>query len=174
VSLTAGSHPGHSSRDLSCPVAPSPTDFKPYCTSLLRVLFSVRSRYLFTIGLGEYLVLTDDACQIHEGFPTPATQELAHDVLDFDTGLSPCITLRSRRLLEDVRSMNTSPKHHISRRIRFGLRRFHSRLLTTSRSFSLPAGTEMFQFPAFPIARSNCGEEFPLGNLRFLASVRLP
>ena len=129
---------------------------------------------MFTIGLGEYLVLADDACQIHEGFPTPATQELTHDILDFDTGLSPCITLRSRRLLEDVPSMNVSPKHHISRRIRFGLDRFHSRLLTISRSLSLPAGTKMFQFPAFPIARSNCGGEFPLGDPEFLASVRLP
>ena len=49
-------------------------------------------------------------------------------------------------------------EHHIARRLRFGLCRVHSRLLTTSRLLSLPAGTEMFQFPAFPIARSNCCE----------------
>ena len=73
------------------------------------MLFSVRSRYLFTIGLESYLALTVDACHIHEGFPTPATLVLTHDVVVFDTGLSPCITLRSRRLLEDGRSMSASP-----------------------------------------------------------------
>jgi hypothetical protein len=34
--------------------------------------------------------------------------------------------------------------------VRFGLIRFRSPLLTESRLFSLPAGTEMFHFPAFP------------------------
>lgn len=53
-------------------------------------------------------------------------------------------------------------EHHIARgakprELRFGQCRVHSPLVTTSRSVSLPAGTEMFQFPAFPIARSNCG-----------------
>src|SRR5690606_37796660 len=35
-------------------------------------------------------------------------------------------------------------------RIRFSLIRFRSPLLPESRLFSLPAGTEMFHFPAFP------------------------
>ena len=48
-------------------------------------------------------------------------------------------------------------EHHIARRLRFGLCRVHSRLLTTSQLVSLPARTKMFQFRAFPIARSNCG-----------------
>ncbi len=39
---------------LVCPVALSPPGFKPYCTSRCGVLFSVRSRYLFAIGLKEY------------------------------------------------------------------------------------------------------------------------
>lgn len=34
---------------------------------------------------------------------------------------------------------------------RFGLIRFRSPLLTESLLFSLPAGTEMFHFPAFPL-----------------------
>ena len=106
---TGGSPLGRFPQDLSCPVALSPPDFKPYFTSLLGVLFNVRSRYLFTIGLRTYLVLADDACRIGEGFPTPATLDLTHDVLVLDTGLSPCITLRSRRLLENVRSMRVSP-----------------------------------------------------------------
>ena len=48
------------------------------------------------------------------------------------------------------------PIHHISCRIRFGLCRVHSRLLTTSQLRSLPAPTEMFQFRAFPLARCKC------------------
>ena len=59
--------------DLLCPVAPSPTDFRPCCTSLLGVLFSVRSHYLFAIGLGECLAFPVDAWDVHEGDPTPAT-----------------------------------------------------------------------------------------------------
>jgi hypothetical protein len=106
---TAGSRLCRFSRDLLCPVAPSPPDFKPYFTSRWRILFSVRSRYLFTIGLGEYLALTVDACQIHEGFPTSATLELTHIVLDVDTGLSPCFALHSRRLLDDGLMLIVSP-----------------------------------------------------------------
>jgi hypothetical protein len=44
---------------------------------------------------------------------------------------------------------HTQPLPGITR-IRFGLFRFRSPLLTESRLFSLPAGTEMFHFPAFP------------------------
>ena len=154
---TVPSRVGRFPRDLSCPVALSPPDFKPYCTSLLRVLFSVRSRYLFAIGLEECLALAGDACCIHEGFPTPDTPEPAHAVLSLVTGLSPCIAPRSRGLHERGQTMHAGPIHHIARRLRFGLYRVHSRLLTTSLLVSFPVGTKMFQFPTFPIARSNCG-----------------
>jgi hypothetical protein len=73
------------------------------------VLFSVRSRYLFTIGLEECLVFAVDARDIHEGFPTPATLELTHTVVVYVTGLSPCIALRSRRLHVDVPVLKVSP-----------------------------------------------------------------
>ena len=71
------------------------------------------------------------------------------------------------------------PIHHIARRLRFGLRRVHSPLLTTSLLVSLPAGTKMFQFPAFPIAQSNCdgdshseilGSFPPCGSPRLIAA----
>ncbi len=46
-------------------------------------------------------------------------------------------------------------QHHISlsfqRGIQFAFRCFHSPLLTASYLISFPAGTKMFQFPAFPI-----------------------
>ena len=106
---TGDSRLGRFGTDLSCPVALSPPDFKPYCTSLLGVLFSVRSRYLFTIGLKSYLVLTVDACRISEEFPIPGTLELTHGVPHDDTGLSPCIELRFRRLLVTRRPMRASP-----------------------------------------------------------------
>jgi hypothetical protein len=109
VLSTGDSRLGRFTADLSCPVVLSPPDFKPYCTSLLGVLFSVRSRYLFAIGLRTYLVLADDVCRIHEEFPIPDTLDLTHGLVGSDTGLSPCITLRSRRLLETVHPMRVSP-----------------------------------------------------------------
>ena len=77
------------------------------------------------------------------------------------TGLSPCIALRSRRVLVSDRPITASPNttlppRRLPRRLRFGLCRVHSPLLTTSRSVSFPVRTEMFQFRTFPIARSNC------------------
>jgi hypothetical protein len=132
---TAGSRPGRFLVDLVCTIALSPTDFRPYCTSLCGVLFSVRSRYLFAIGLEECLVFAVDARVVHEGYPTPATLELTHNVLVWITGLSPCIALRSRRLHADVLLLSVSPYTTLPPRgLRFGLGRVHSRLLTTSRS----------------------------------------
>ena len=59
--LTGDSRLGHSERGLSCLVARSPADFRPCCTALFGVLCSVRSRYLFAIGLEEYLAFSVDA-----------------------------------------------------------------------------------------------------------------
>ena len=59
--LTGRLRVGHSESDLVCHVVRSPADFGPYCTILCGVLFSVRSRYLFAIGLEECLVFSGDA-----------------------------------------------------------------------------------------------------------------
>src|SRR5690242_15942669 len=80
------------------------------------------------------------------------------------TGLSPTTATLSR-------SLPLTPHHHIAHpaesarpclttphpqrlpaltRTRFSLLRFRSPLLTESRLFSLPVGTEMFHFPTFP------------------------
>ncbi len=109
VWLTIGSHLIHCIQDLVCPVALSPTDFTPYCTSLLGVLFSVRSHYLFAIGLEECLVFAVDACNIHEGYPTPDTLELTRLILIYTTGLSPCFVLYSKRLPVDGPRVIVSP-----------------------------------------------------------------
>ncbi len=106
---TGGLRPVRFSRDLVSSVARSPADFRPYCTSLCGVLFSVRSRYLFAIGLETCLVFAVDARDIHEGYPTPDTLELTHALLVLVTGLSPCVALRSRRLHEKVQAMGVSP-----------------------------------------------------------------
>ena len=106
---TVPSRVGRCSADLVCSVARSPPDFKPYCTSRCGVLFSVRSRYSFAIGLEVYLVLAVNAGRFHEGYPTPDTLELTHTVVARITGLSPCIALRSRRLHTSVPVLGVSP-----------------------------------------------------------------
>ncbi len=123
-----GSHPVRFDQDLVCPVALSPTDFTPYCTSLLGVLFSVRSRYLFAIGLEECLVFAVDACNIHEEYPIPATLELTRSLLVNSTGLSPCIVLRSRRLRVAFREVIVSPNTTLPVR---------ASVWTSSRSFAI-------------------------------------
>lgn len=130
--LTVLSRVGHYDRDLVCPVVPSPTDFTPYCTSLRGVLFSVRSHYLFAIGLEECLVFPVDAWDIHEGYPTPDTLELTRLVLIYTTGLSPCLVLCSKRLPADFLRVIVSPNTTLPVRLRFGLCRVHSPLLTIS------------------------------------------
>ena len=67
--------------------------------------------------------------------------------------------------------------------MRFGLIRFRSPLLPESRLFSLPAGTEMFHFPAFPphtlcvqvwvTAHDDCRVS-PFGNPRIKAWLTAP
>lgn len=65
---TGGSLLGRFENRLVRPVARSPTDFRPYCTALLGVLFSVRSRYLFAIGLEE--------CLAFSGMPESFTEDI--------------------------------------------------------------------------------------------------
>ena len=66
---------------------------------------------------------------------------------------------------------------------RFSLFRFRSPLLTESRLFSLPAGTEMFHFPAFPphtlyiqvrVTPHNWCWVSPFGNPRITARLTAP
>ena len=81
------------------------------------------------------------------------------------TGLSPSTATPSRGLpLIHALSHSLHPRHKArngpttptTQRLpaitcnRFSLIRFRSPLLTESRLFSLPTGTEMFHFPAFP------------------------
>ena len=67
--------------------------------------------------------------------------------------------------------------------MRFSLLRFRSPLLTESRLFSLPAGTEMFHFPAFPphtlcvqvwVTPHDWGRVSPFGHSRISARLTAP
>jgi hypothetical protein len=67
--------------------------------------------------------------------------------------------------------------------MRFSLLRFRSPLLTESRLFSLPAGTEMFHFPAFPphtlciqmrVTRHHARWVPPFGHPRITARLAAP
>ena len=67
--------------------------------------------------------------------------------------------------------------------IRFSLFRFRSPLLTESRLFSLPVGTEMFHFPTFPLSTLYIQVEImghdshwvpPFGNPRIKALLAAP
>ena len=124
------------------------------------MLFSVRSHYLFTIGLEECLAFAVDACDIREGYPTPATLEPPHSVLTSITGLSPCFVLCSKRLRRDGRLMRGSPDTTLPVRASvWAVSRSLAITNDVSELISLPTVTEMFQFTAFPIARSNCVED---------------
>src|SRR5262252_7787001 len=77
----------------------------------------------------------------------------------------------------------TAPQPRAYCYARFGLFRVRSPLLTESRLISLPAGTEMFHFPAFASPRLWIGRRMtvhyhgrvsPFGNLRINACLAAP
>lgn len=113
------------------------------------VLFTFPSRYSFAIGHHRVFSLGGWAPRIRAGFHVSRpTWDPARPPLDFGYGaLTPCgrpfqtVPLSSRRATP--RSRN--PRRQAAW---FGLLRFRSPLLAQSRLMSLPAGTEMFHFPA--------------------------
>ena len=139
------------------------------------MLCSVRSRYLFAIGLGECLAFAVDARGVREGYPTPSTLGLTRPVLRLLTGLSPCVALRSRRLQKTGRGVSVSPNSTFPVRDSVWA---VSRLLAVTDDIavllSVPAPTEMFQFGAFPIALWQLRWGFPFGDPQFFVSMRLP
>ena len=77
------------------------------------------------------------------------------------TGLSPSMVPRSRGLRLLSGGSTDIPKHHIHsplrESVRFALFPFPSPVLRESLLLSFPAGTKMFQFPAFPLPRQSLG-----------------
>jgi hypothetical protein len=133
---------------------------------LTGALFTFPSRYWSAIGHQEVFSLTTWSWQIHTGFHGPrATREHTQKPLGFRLPDShrlrsafPCrSTIRAVDNFSTQRQLDqdgpTTPHtQHLPAitRARFRLLRFRSPLLTESLLFSLPAGTEMFHFPAFP------------------------
>lgn len=114
------------------------------------------------------------------------------------TGLSPSTTGRSRPL-RLTRTFLTVARHGSDKKVSpttphgqplpgitsawFSLIRFRSPLLTESQLFSLPAGTEMFHFPAFPphtlyiqvrVTRHHSCWVSPFGHPRISARLTAP
>ena len=132
------------------------------------VLFTFPSRYSSAIGHQGVFRLTRWSWQIHGRLQeSAATREHINTDRQFSpTGLSPStVPLSSElRLTIDfltvrpagrpVKTRPTTPNMQPLPSIThawFSLIRFRSPLLTESLLFSLPAGTEMFHFPAFPL-----------------------
>ena len=145
----------------------------------LRVLFSFRSRYYYTIGLGSYLGLEANGSQLLT--PDPRRNTLEHPESSFSripTGLSPSLARHSRQFrINELRCRgvyNTTSPPDFSGGFSLPYA-FRSPLLTASRLISFPQGTKMLQFPRFPIL-TDCSEEqeVPFGNHRIKSSLRLP
>jgi hypothetical protein len=120
---------------------------------LVAVLFIVQSPYWFTIGHRGVFSLGRWSAQLHTGF-----HESRATLVRLSTGPYPCRLRDFHPLWSDfpdcsakdgfvtpqgARNPGTNPG--------LGYVRFRSPLLTQSMSLSFPAGTEMFQFPAFAL-----------------------
>ena len=143
------------------------TRFQVLFHSAPAVLFTIPSRYYPLSVTREYLGLaggparfTQDfsgpvllGClsnkppmfQLRGSYPLRRTFRMSFAYIN-GFSLAPRPADRSKK---DPTTPHTQPLPGITR-IRFGLIRFRSPLLPESRLFSLPAGTEMFHFPAFP------------------------
>ena len=117
----------------------------------MRVLFTFPSQYWFAIGLLPVFSLAGWSRRIHTGFHVSrATQDATGPRLSSCTGLSPSMIELSRTF----HSTDCLPRRGPTTPRRpeppwFGLFPVRSPLLGESLLFSLPAGTKMFQFPAF-------------------------
>jgi hypothetical protein len=163
------------------------------------VLFTIPSRYLSAIGHQVVFRLGRWSCQIHTGFLGPrATWEPCTGVATLRLrGSHPlCRPIQGLRLQQRFLTPGqlgrtdkhgpTTPRMQLLPDIthtRFGLFRFRSPLLSESLLFSLPAGTEMFHFPAFPpitlciqvtVTAHDCRRVSPFGNPRIIAWLPTP
>lgn len=189
---------------MSKPISDAPTA----CRHTVSGTISLRSRGTFhhsltvlsAIGHQGIFRLSGWSRQIHTGFLGPratwetnkqATTISATGVLPSTPGLSHALRLSQwflthpaagRRLKLAPTTPHAQPLPGITH-IRFSLIQFRSPLLPESRLFSLPAGTEMFHFPAFPphclcvqqrvTAHDDCRVS-PFGHPRITARLTAP
>ncbi|CAL9494120.1 hypothetical protein SUDANB178_03266 [Streptomyces sp. enrichment culture] len=184
------------------------SDAPTACRHTVSGTISLRSRGTFhhsltvlsAIGHQGIFRLSGWSRQIHTGFLGPratwvslkrAADVSTTGVLPSTPDLSHVLRLHQRFLTRptagrpwkrDPTTPHAQPLPGLTR-IRFGLIRFRSPLLPESRLFSLPAGTEMFHFPAFPplalcvqarvTAHDDCRVS-PFGNPRIKAWLTTP
>ena len=188
--------------------ASSARDAPTACRHTVSGTISLRSRGTFhhsltvlsAIGHQGIFRLSGWSRQIHTGFLGPratwvslkrAADVSTTGVLPSTPDLSHVLRLHQRFLTRrpagrPIKLIPTTPHAQPLpgiTRIRFGLIRFRSPLLPESRLFSLPAGPEMFHFPAFPphclcvqqrvTAHDDCRVS-PFGNPRIKAWLTAP
>ena len=121
--------------------------------------------------------------------PRRITMAFAYGTLTHYGHVSQRIPLTTAHTRKTVRSPKADPTTPHTQRLttitcaRFSLIRFRSPLLTESRLFSLPTGTEMFHFPAFPphtlyiqvrVTPHDWGRVSPFGHPRISARLTAP
>ena len=117
------------------------------------MLFTFPSRYCFTIGRQGVFSLGRWSCRIHTGFHVPRTTRdplRRARIFGYRAVTSygePFQTSSPNPRFFD--SMWNVPQPRVDYSTQFGLIRVRSPLLTESLLFSLPPGTEMFQFPGY-------------------------
>ena len=121
--------------------------FRFYFTPLTRVLFTVPSRYLSTIGCQRVFSLIQWSGQIHAEFHVHrVTWDTSRGFRSSLTRLSRSVATFSIVLSSIIHSHIKVPQPREDKSSRFRLFRFRSPLLTESHSFSSPGVTEMFHF----------------------------
>ena len=156
----------HSGRDQNAPTACRHTVSGTISRPLTGVLFTFPSRYWFTIGHQGVFRLRGWSPQIHTEFHgLRATWDTARESSKFrvrgyhplcrrfptsSTTQTICNSLPDQQLRLGGPATPATQRLPAITRDRFGLFPFRSPLLRESRLLSLPAGTEMFHFPALP------------------------
>ena len=145
------------------------------------MLFTFPSRYWSTIGLSGVFSLAGWSRPIHAEFLVlRATQDPATVRIASGTRLSRPVVALSRAFPSRCVVRHCGPTTPAApRRRRFGLFPVRSPLLGESLLFSLPAGTKMFQFPAFASSiqedrRPSAAWVVPFGNPRITGHLHLP
>ena len=134
--------------------------------SSVRGAFHLSLTVLCAIGLSVVFSLAGWSPLVRAGFlVSRLTQEPPGRIVASGTGLSPSPASRSRLSPSRLRAPAGGPTTpaRAARRRRFGLCPFRSPLLGVSLLLSFPAGTKMFQFPAFASALRADGGIAPAG-----------
>ena len=147
------------------------------------MLFTFPSRYWFAIGLSGVFSLAGWSRRIRAEFLVlRVTQDTTRPHRASVTGLSPSVTELSRTFSSHFEYHNVVllPRICIATHAVWALPRSLATTGGIIRLFSLPAGTKMFQFPAFASASCDADDSpsdcrvVPFGNPRIKGHLHLP